>query len=91
MGARREYFYLRFRDIGEQGGGKTVVLGLAEGKDLPDLPPGGLKSAEDAQGLKVVAEIDMHGKAVFAPGPNPFVYAYTRVTVQRNIYRIPLE
>jgi dipeptidyl aminopeptidase/acylaminoacyl peptidase len=90
-GPEGKYFYLRLRDIGEQGGGKTVVLGLAEGKDLPDLPPGGLKSAEDAQGLKVVAEIDMNGKAVFAPGPNPFVYAYTRVTVQRNIYRIPLE
>jgi Tol biopolymer transport system component len=90
-GPEGKYFYLRFRDIGEQGGGKTVVLGLAEGKDLPDLPPGGLKSAEDAQGLKVVAEIDMNGKAVFTPGPNPFVYAYTRVTVQRNIYRIPLE
>jgi hypothetical protein len=31
-------------------------------------------------------------KAVFAPGPNPNVYAaYTRVTVQRNLYRIPLN
>lgn len=86
-----KYFYLRFRDIGEQGGGKTLVLGLPEGKDLPDLPPDGLKSAEDAKGLKVVAEVDMNGKAIFAPGPNPFVYAYTRVTVQRNLYRIPLD
>lgn len=90
-GPEGKYFYLRFRDIGEQGGGKTVVLGLAEGKDLPDLPPGGLKSAEGAKGLKVVAEIDMNGKTVFAPGPSPLVYAYTRVTVQRNIYRIPLD
>ena len=90
-GPEGRYFYLRFRDIGEQGGGKTLVLGLAEGKDLPDMPPDGLKSAEGAKGLKVVAEIDMNGKSLFVPGPNPFVYAYTRVTVQRNIYRIPLD
>ena len=67
------------------------MLALPEGEELPKLPPGGLRSAEDTRGLKVVAEIDMNGKAVFAPGPNPFVYAYTRLTVQRNIYRIPLE
>jgi Tol biopolymer transport system component/DNA-binding winged helix-turn-helix (wHTH) protein len=90
-GPEGKYFYLRFRDIGEQGGGKTIVLTLPEGKELPDLPPGGLKSAEDAKGLKVLAEIDMNGRAIFVPGPNPFVYAYTRVTVQRNIYRIPLD
>jgi hypothetical protein len=90
-GSEGKYFYLRFRDIGEQGGGKTVALGLPEGKDLPDLPRGGLKSAEDIKGLKVAAEIDMNGKSFFAPGPNPSVYAYTRVTVQRNLYRIPLE
>jgi Tol biopolymer transport system component/DNA-binding winged helix-turn-helix (wHTH) protein len=90
-GSDGKYFYLRFRDIGEQGGGKTVVLGLAEGKDLPDMPAGGLKSAEDAKGLNVVAEIDMRGRSIFAPGPNPSIYAYTRVTVQRNLFAIPLN
>ena len=90
-GPEGKYFYLRFRDIGEQGGGKTVVLGLAEGKDLPDLPPGGLTSVRDTKGLNVVAEIDMEGRSIFAPGPNPSIYAYTRVTVQRNLYRIPLN
>jgi hypothetical protein len=90
-GPEGKYFYLRFRDIGEQGGGKTVVLALPEGKDLPELPPSGLKSAEDARGLKVVAEIDMHGRSIFASGPNPSIYAYTRVTVQRNLYRLPLN
>lgn len=88
-GPEGKYFYLRFRDIGEQGGGKMVVLGIPEGRDLPKLPAGGLKSVEDARKLKVVAEIDMNGKSVFAPSSDPVVYAYTRVTVQRNIYRIP--
>lgn len=68
-GPAGKYFYVRFRDVGEQGGGETVVLALPEGNDLLELPPGGLNSAEDVRGLKVVAEIDMNGKAVLAPGP----------------------
>ena len=55
------------------------------------LPASGLKSAEDAKGVNVVAEIDMTGKTVFAPGPDPSVYAYSRMTVQRNLFRIPLK
>ena len=68
-----------------------MVFGLPPGEELPVLPPSGLKSAEDIKGLNAVAEIDMTGKGVFAPGPNPSIYAYTRVIVQRNLYRIPLE
>jgi hypothetical protein len=41
--------------------------------------------------LNVVAEIDMAGKVVFALGPDPSVHAYSRVTVQRNLFQIPLE
>lgn len=83
--------YLRFRDLGEMGGGTTIVISLPTGKDLPVLPPSGLQSIKDTKGLNVVAEIDMAGIPVFAPGPNPSVYAYSRVTVQRNLYRIPLQ
>jgi hypothetical protein len=49
--------YLRFRDIGEMGGGKVVVIDLPPGKDLPALPPAGLNSTQDARRLRVVAEI----------------------------------
>jgi hypothetical protein len=73
------------------GGGKTIVVGLPPGKDLPMLPPAGLKSVEDIKGLNVVADIDTTGMGVFAPGPNPSIYAYSRVTVQRNLFRIPLK
>jgi hypothetical protein len=55
------------------------------------LPPSGLKSVDDIEGLNVVADIDTTGMGVFAPGPNPAVYAYSRVTVQRNLFRIPLK
>jgi serine/threonine protein kinase len=83
--------YLRFRDIGEMGGGKTFVIGLPAGKELPNLPPDGLKSLKDIKGLNVVAEIDMSGMTIFAPGPNPSIYAYDLRTVQRNLFRIPLK
>jgi hypothetical protein len=90
-GSNNKFLYLRFRDIGVMGGGKTLAVELQPGKELPALPPSGLKSADDIKRLKAAAEIDMAGKGVFAPGPNPSIYAYTRVIVQRNLYKIPLE
>jgi DNA-binding winged helix-turn-helix (wHTH) protein len=90
-GSGGKFLYIRFRNIGEMGGGNTIVIGLPAGRELPELPPSGLKSAQDARGLNVVAEIDMTGKTVMAPGPDPSVYAYSRTTVQRNLFRIPLK
>jgi hypothetical protein len=48
-------------------------------------------SLDDFKDSKVVAEIDMKDKTVLAPGPNPSIYAYVRTTVQRNLFRIPLN
>jgi hypothetical protein len=73
------------------GGGKAYVIALPSGQSLPALPPGGIRSAKDLKGLNVVAVIDMTGKSLFAPGPNPTIYAYARMTVQRNLFRIPLN
>ncbi len=84
-------FFLRFRGVGEMGGGKMIVIALPPGQELPMFPQGGLNKIEDAKGLHVVAQIDMSDKAIWAPGPDSSVYAYTRVTVQRNLYRIPLK
>jgi DNA-binding winged helix-turn-helix (wHTH) protein len=90
-GPGSEFLYLRFRDIGEMGGGRTIAIALPAGKDLPELPANGLKSAKDVKGLNVVAEIDMKGMSTFAPGPNPSIYAYVRTAVQRNLFSIPLK
>jgi DNA-binding winged helix-turn-helix (wHTH) protein/Tol biopolymer transport system component len=84
-------FFLRFRGVGEMGGGKMIVIALHPGQELPMFPQGGLNKIEDAKGLHVVAQIDMSDKAIWAPGPDSSVYAYTRVTVQRNLYRIQLK
>ena len=85
-----KFLYLRFRDVGVMGGGKTIVIALPPGKDLPHLPSGGLRSAVDVKGMNVVAEIDMKGMTIFAPGPDPSTYAYVKTSVQRNLFRIPL-
>jgi hypothetical protein len=88
-GAGGNYLYLRFRDSGEMGGGVAVAIALSDGKQLPELPSNGYGSVEEVKGA--VAKIDMSGKTIFAPGPNPSVYAYVKATVQRNLFSIPLE
>jgi len=90
-GTDSKFLYLRFRNIGEMGGGRTFVIALPPGRDLPNLPEGGLKSPADVKGMNLVAEIDMKGMTIFAPGPNPSIYAYVRTSVQRNLFRIPLR
>ena len=86
-----KFLHLRFRGVGDMGGGEVVVIGLPDGVDLPILPTTGLKSVEDARRLNVVAEIDTKGMTHFVPGPNPSVYAYVQATIQRNLFRIPLN
>jgi hypothetical protein len=86
-----KFFYVRLRGVGVMGGGKVYVIALPVGKSLPVLPPSGIKSAEDFKGMNVVSVIDMTGLSIFAPGPNPSTYAYSRMTVQRNLFRIPLN
>jgi hypothetical protein len=73
------------------GPGKTIVIGLPPGKELPELPSSGVKSVEEAERLNVVAEIDTTGMTYFVPGPNLSTYAYVRATIQRNLFRIPLN
>ena len=90
-GPGAKFLYLRFRGVGEMGPGKTIVIGLPPGKELPDLPSYGVKSVEEAERLNVVAEINTTGMTYFVPGPDPSIYAYVRATTQRNLFRIPLN
>jgi len=66
--------------------GSTYVIPLAPGRTLPGIPAGGFRSeAEIARlpGVRVINSPDV------SPGPTPEVYAYSRETVHRNLYRIP--
>ena len=90
-GSGGKYFYVRLRDAGSMGRGKVYVLAVPAGQSLPILPPTGIHSADDFNGMNIVSVIDTSGFYKFAPGPNPSTYAYTRRNVQRNLFRIPLS
>jgi hypothetical protein len=65
----------------------TFVLPVPRGRTLPVVPEGGFRSREEiakSPGVTVIESDDV------APGPVPGVYAFSRETVQRNLYRVPL-
>jgi len=67
--------------------GRTYAVPVLPGRAFPPIPPGGFRSeAEIAKlpGARVIDAFDV------APGPTPEVYAFSRGSVQRNLYRIPL-
>jgi serine/threonine protein kinase len=68
--------------------GGTLVIPLRAGRVWPDIPAGGFQSDADLRRLPGVREIDAPD---VAPGPTSDVYAFSRETVQRNLYRIPIQ
>jgi eukaryotic-like serine/threonine-protein kinase len=77
----------KFLYLVERGqNGYTYALSLRPGQVLPALPASGIQleghTAAALPGARLIAQ-----QQVFV-GPNPSVYAFTRVTTQRNIYRI---
>ncbi|PYT20140.1 MAG: hypothetical protein DMG58_34690 [Acidobacteria bacterium] len=68
-------------------GRRTFAIPLRAGRMLPPLPPNGIKSRSDLDSISGLRVID-HPFAV--PGPDLATYAYTRTSVHRNLYRIPL-
>ncbi len=70
-----------------EGAGRTYVLPLPPGSALPQVPAGGFASEEaivKLPGVRVIESSDV------APGPAPEVFALSRETVQRNLYRVPI-
>jgi Tol biopolymer transport system component len=65
---------------------RTIVLPVPPGRDLPVLPPSGVRFPEDGGRLAGVKVID----ATISPGPSASVYVFTRESIHRNLYRIPL-
>ena len=68
--------------------GRTYVLPLARDSVLPRIPPGGFRTEAEIAALPGV-EVLPYGDLVL--GPSPSVYAFSRVTTTRNLYRIPLQ
>jgi hypothetical protein len=70
------------------GHGRSYVLPVDADTLLPQIPPGGFKTeAEIASvpGVQVIPHADV------ALSPVPGVYAFSKITVSRNLYRVPLR
>jgi hypothetical protein len=67
--------------------GRTYVIPVSRAKLLPPIPPGGFHSENEIAklpGVRVIEAADVW------PGSTPGTYAYSRQTVQRNLYRVPV-
>ena len=74
------FVYLKFA-------ASTFAIPLQPGQMLPPIPPSGFPSKEAVAalpGARLVSE-----ESVW-PGPNPSVYAFMKMSTQRNIYRVPV-
>jgi Tol biopolymer transport system component len=52
------------------------------------IPPGGFRSEAELGQVPGATSLDIYD---YAPGPSEGLYAFTRESVQRNLYRIPLR
>jgi Tol biopolymer transport system component len=73
-----KFLYLKIHE-------SIYAIPLGRGQTLPPIPPSGFRSNEDVAGLPGVRLIPEPGAF---PGPNPSIYAFTKVAAQRNIYRV---
>ena len=67
--------------------GRTYIVPVSPDKLFPPIPPGGFHSEGEIAklpGVRVIEAADVF------PGPTPGTYAFSRQTVQRNLYRVPL-
>lgn len=72
-----------------EGGLHTYVVPLSPGEVLPRTIAIGESFPSDAE-LAKVPGVRIIPMGDIVPGPTADVYAFTRETVQRNLYRIPL-
>jgi serine/threonine protein kinase len=74
------FVYLRF-------GQSLYAIPLRDGEVLPPAPAAGFQSKEEVAalpGARLIANMPVY------PGPSPSIYAFTKITGQRNIYRVPV-
>jgi Tol biopolymer transport system component len=67
--------------------GAAYAIPLRRGEALPRIPAGGFKTSADVAALRAARLIPQ--EHLFA-GPRPELYAFTKVSIQRNIYRVPV-
>jgi dipeptidyl aminopeptidase/acylaminoacyl peptidase len=68
--------------------GRTYALPLPRNQMFPRIPEGGFHSEREIATFPGARLVDVPPD--FDPGPTPEVYAFSRLSVQRNLYRIPV-
>ena len=64
---------------------QDYVLPVPLGRSLPDIPTGGFQSEHD---IALVPGVEIIDGPDATPGPEPDMHAYSRLTVQRNLYQV---
>jgi len=80
--------YLAVEPVSRASPGKTVAIPVPPGETFPNLPASGIRGLEDAAalpGARVIEEWNI------SPGLDPSVFAYTKTTLHRNLFRIQLR
>jgi serine/threonine protein kinase len=77
-----DFVYLAF-----MGGSAVFAVPLSRGEILPPLPPPGVRSLEEAAAMRGAKPLATPGAF---PGPDPSVYAYQKLSAQRNIFQVPV-
>ena len=85
---KRVYLSLQYGQATAFGLGRTFVLPMAKESVLPAMPPNGFQNEQEIAATTGVESIPYGDVAL---GPTPDVYAYSRITTTRNLYRIPLR
>jgi len=83
-----KYFYVNLSGMPE-GLTRTYAIPLRPGSMIPPLPPGGVKSPEDLTKLPGVQIVE--APSTIVPGMSPSTYVFTKSSVHRNLYRVPLS
>lgn len=83
-----KFFYVGLIPSSRSSSGRTAVIPVPPGKMLPNLPELGILNPDDAVALPGARLIDAWQ---ISPGPDPSVYAFTKVTRHRNLFRILLR
>jgi eukaryotic-like serine/threonine-protein kinase len=84
----RDQGALYFKSILDGMDRNTFMIPLRSGEPLPDFPGSRVQSGRDLlafPGTRVIQEEDVF------PGYSPLVYAFTRKTTRRNLYKIPVH
>jgi hypothetical protein len=57
------------------------------GRGVPKLPAGGVSSGQELRALGKVKVVPIQAESAMTPD----LYSYTRTSIRRNLYRIPIQ